>query len=376
MKQKSFGSKEVQTVTLTVMPLTHNQRMSKKNITINDIARSLDIAPSTVSRALNDSRRISEATRQKVRQKARELGYELNLIASSLSKHRTGTMGLVVPNISQSFFSLAVSGIESVTRENDCRLIIAQSNESLEREKDILRMFQSYRVDGVIASLSIETNDISHFKELQDKRIPLVLFDRVHYGLECTRVVVDNYEGAFKAASHLISSGCRRPAHLGGPLKNRLFRERADGFAEALAKHGTPLLPNFLLSTDLTHTDVQDAMRLWMNQPEPPDGIFTASASTGLLLTRIARNLHIRIPDDLALITFGNEPCHEYTVPSLSAIDMPGYEMGSTAAEHLFRAVSNPKTEKKLVIKPLQLYIRNSTLRKKMKHVADRSQPE
>ncbi len=338
--------------------------MSNKNITINDIALSLSIAPSTVSRALNSSPRISEATRHKVLQKAQELGYELNLIASSLSKHRTGTIGLIVPNINQFFFSQAVSGIEAVTRENGCRLIIAQSNESLEREKEILRMFNSYRVDGIIASLSIETSDIAHFEVFHNKGLPFVLFDRVHYGLDCTKVVVDNYEGAYKAASHLIASGCRRPAHLGGPRKNRLFRERADGFTDALAKHAVPLLPNFLLSTDLTPTDVRDAMQLWMKQPEPPDGIFTASASTGLLMTRVARSYQVRVPDDLALITFGNEPCHEYTVPSLSAIDMPGYEMGSTAAMHLFRAITDPKSEKKLVIKPLQLYIRNSTHKK------------
>ncbi len=338
--------------------------MSRRNITINDIASSLNVAPSTVSRALNNSSRISEKTRIRVQEKARELGYEINLIASSLSKEETGTIGLIIPGINRFFFSQAASGVESVVRDRGGRLIIAQSNETLEREKEITRMFQSYRVDGVIASLSVETDEVDHLACLQSRNIPVVLFDRVHFGLECTKVVVDNFEGAYRAATHLVKTGCKRPAFIGGPFSSKLFQQRADGFSEALRDHDIPLQPGFLLTTDLTTTDVHDAMRKWMSRSDPPDGIFTASASTGLLVIRIARDYQLGIPDDISIITFGNEPCHEYTHPSLSAIDMPGHDIGATAARHLLDEIRYGSSEHNLVIAPLQLRIRNSTLKK------------
>jgi LacI family transcriptional regulator len=243
-------------------------------------------------------------------------------------------------------------------------LIIAQTDENFDNEKEVLRMFLSYRVDGIIACLSLNTVDTSHFKNLLSRKIPFVLFDRVHYNLDCTKVVVDNFEGAYKAATHLINVGCRRPAHLGGTLGSKIFKERANGFREALQAANIPLPPEYMLSTDLTARDIHEAMSKWMNLPEPPDGILTASGSSGLILSSVARDVYqLQIPDDLAIITFGSEPCHEFVTPSISSIDMPGFNMGCTAAGHLFQEIIQKSSVKKIILEPLQLIIRNSTLR-------------
>lgn len=338
--------------------------MGESNTTINDIARELNVSSSTVSRALNDSSKISEETKKRVLDKANELGYDLNLVASSLSKKRTGIIGVIIPVINRSFFSEVLSGIEYVLYKGNIRVIIAQSNESVDREKELVKMFSATRVDGIIACLSLETINVGHFLKIRKKGIPLVLFDRVHYEIDCTKVIVDNYEGAFMATEHLIKSGCKNLVHLGGPLDCQVFEDRARGFKEAIKSNNLRLEPNAILSTDLTTKDVRDAMKFWMNLKTIPDGIFTASASSGLLLTSLAKKFKRRIPEDLAVISFGNEPCNEYIVPSLSAIGMPGYEMGKAAAKSLLDEIKNPFQEPRTIIKPIQLLIRNSTFKK------------
>jgi len=338
--------------------------MEKSTITINDIARVLKIAPSTVSRALNNSSKISDETKKKVLDKANELGYDLNLIASSLSKKKTNIVGVIIPVINRSFFSEVLSGIEEVFYQENIRVIIAQSNESVSREKELVKMFSAARVDGIIACLSLETQTGEHFAQLQKKGIQLVMFDRVHYEVTCTKVVVDNFEGAFTATEHLIKSGCQNPVHLAGPLSCQVFDERARGFKEALKACKYPLHPYSVLSTDLTPTDVRKSMKYWMSLEQLPDGIFTASASSALWLSRIIKEYKLKIPGQVAIISFGNEPCHEFITPTLSAIEMPGYEMGKTAARQLLDEIQNPFQEPKTIIKPIRLIIRNSSFKK------------
>jgi LacI family transcriptional regulator len=338
--------------------------MGKSKLNITALAKVLKVSPSTVSRALNDSSKISEKTKTRVREKAKELGYELNQVASSLSKNRTGMLGVIVPEIKSYFFSRALSGIEGVAHDSGFQIIIAQTNDSYKRERDICRMLQSARVDGVVASLSLETTNTGHFELLQKNNTPVVLFDRVHYELECTKVLVDNYEGAFLATDHLIKAGCKRPVHFGGPPNCRLFHDRAEGYRDALKKHGIAIDPEMLLATDLTSKDVRDALKLWMNSLHAPDGIFTATASTGLLMIHLLKTNNISIPSEMAVISFGKEPCNEFIEPSLSSVEMPGYDMGRTAVSHLINALSGKTIGHPTIIKPISLQIRNSSFKK------------
>lgn len=337
--------------------------MTRTTITINDIARELNVAPSTVSRALNNSPKISEKTKELIRNKASELGYDLNLMASGLSRNKTNIIGVLIPAINSHFFSLVVSGIDDVAHPAGYRVIIAQSNDSYLREQEVLRMFSATRVDGVIACLSLETRDVTHFDKIRKNGIPLVLFDRVSYQVDCPRIEADNYDGAMQAVSHLIKTGCKRIAHLAGPMESRVFHERARGFQDALKNAGLPLYPGFLLSTDLSFKDTQEAMRLWLSLPEPPDAIFASGADSGLLITRMAREAGIDIPSKLAVVAFGNQPANEYIVPALSSVEMPGYDMGQSAMRFLLNEIDEHPARLQTSIKPVQLIIRNSSFR-------------
>ncbi len=338
--------------------------MPVSNVTINDIARELKVAPSTISRALNNKSQISEKTKKLVRQKAAELGYDINLVASSLSKNKTNIIGVLLPNINRYFFSQVVSGIESVAYDKGYQIIIAQTNESLEREIEVTRMFNSTRVAGVIACLSVKTTDVSHLEKLKKNGIPLVLFDRVDYSLDCQKIIVDNFDGAFQAVSHLIKIGCKKIAHLGGPSDCKVFQERARGFSEALEIHKIQLWPNFLLATDLTHEDVRGVFSMWMTAPQKPDGVFVAGSDAGLMLTKMAVEAGIKVPDELAIVAFGDEPANEYICPSLSAVEMPGYDMGRTAVSQLFDAVEGRYAGSGTTVKPLQLIVRRSSFKR------------
>lgn len=333
----------------------------KGEITINDIAKALNIAASTVSRALNDSAKISEKTKQKVRVAAQEMGYELNLVASSLSKNKTNLIGVILPKLSSQFFAKALSGIEEVAQAAGYKIIICQTNESYQQEVEMTKVMNSARVDGVIACLAMETQKVDHFGVFLRKDVPVAMFDRVNFNVPGPKVVVDNYEGAFKATEHLINVGCNRIAHLGGPQSCKVFVDRANGFKEALKTHNLPLLPQLLLASDLNEKDARDAMQIWMGLDKKPDAILTASATTGLIITSIAKKYGVKIPDDLSIISFGNEPCNEFMVPSLSAVDMPGYDMGKEVASHLIQCIETKSKESPLVLKPIQLLIRNSS---------------
>jgi LacI family transcriptional regulator len=337
--------------------------MTKSSVTINDIARELNISPSTVSRALNNSSKISENTKIKIRQKASELGYALNLVASSLSKNKTNIIGVVIPGTESYFYSQALKGIEEIARAAGYKILISQTNDSYDREKDALRLLQSTRVDGIIASLALDTREISHFNKLVHNHIPLVLFDRVNFSIPCHKVIVDNYDGAFQATSHLIKIGCKRLAYLSGPTHCALFRDRAKGFEDALKHFGIEPQPRFMLSTDLTYNDVQEVMKLWMSLPQPPDGIFAATSTSGLTATKLATDAGIKVPQDLAIVAFGYQPANDYIVPGLSAVEMSGYEMGKAATAELLNEIAGTPGVLSNIILPVNLVIRNSSFR-------------
>jgi len=335
----------------------------KSEITINDIAKELNISPSTVSRALNNNVKISEATKEKVRKVAEDLGYELNLVASSLSKNKTNIIGVIIPHIGSQFFAQALSGIQEVASANGYNVIICQTNENVQQEIEMTKVMNSARVDGLVSCLTMETKDVSHFNVFSKKNTPVAMFDRVSYVIPGPKIVVDNYEAAYLATEHLINCGCTRIAHLAGILSSKVFEDRAEGFKDALKKNNLPLLPQYLLSSDLTEQDARDATRLWMSLLKKPDGILAGSASSGLIISSAVKGLGIKMPEELSLISLGNERCNEIITPSLSAIDMPGLEMGRSAASQLIKCIENGTIDSSITLKPIQLLIRNSSFK-------------
>ncbi len=336
---------------------------SSGNITINDIARKLNISPSTVSRALNDSSKISEKTRNEVKQVAASMGYQINQTASALSKNKTNVIGVLLPKLNSHFFSKALSGIEEAAQLQGYRILICQSNDNKVQEEEMVKLLISSRVDGVVACMAMDSGDGNHFGILSKNRIPVAMFDRINFNIPGPKVVVDNYDGAFKATEHLILNGYRRIAHLAGDISSKVFEERLHGFQDALKKHNIPVVPQMILSCNLDEKDTREAFMHWMRLPVKPDAIFTSSASTGLIISSLAKSAGISIPSEMGIISFGSEPCHDLVTPTLSSVDIPGYEMGKSSTELLIKSIEDKKFNQPMVLTPIKLLIRNSTFR-------------
>lgn len=337
--------------------------MAKSSITINDIARELKVAPSTVSRALNNSNKISNSTKRKIVEKAEELGYNLNMVAASLSRSKTNTIGVVIPYLNNYFYSQVVNGIEEFAYSKGYRILIAQSRDSFAKETEILRTMSSTRVDGVIACLSTATQSTEHLLKLTRNNIPLVLFDRVSFDFPCQKVTIDNYNAMQQSITHLARSGYKNIAHLGGPTTCNIFTEHSNAFKDTLEKEDLPLIPQFHLSSDLTEEDISEAMKIWFSGKTKPDAIITANSTAGLLVSKLAKELKLSIPDDLALISLTSEPALHFVEPQITSIELPGSEMGKTSMEFLFNEIKNGKQNDNTSIKPFQLIIRNSSFK-------------
>ena len=220
--------------------------MALTRTTIEDIARELNITASTVSRALNGHSAISEATKLAVSRTAKRLNYRHNKIASSLRIGKTRIIGVIIPSAEINFFGSVVHGIEKIASENDYNVLLYQSNEQSDFEKKGVETFLRSRVDGVLASISKETTELSHYKEIKKRGVPLILFDRVNEELGVPLVVVDDYTGAFRATVHLIEQGCKRIAHIAGQQHVAIFKQRLEGYKDALVENGLPVDENLI----------------------------------------------------------------------------------------------------------------------------------
>ncbi|MCW0484326.1 LacI family DNA-binding transcriptional regulator [Gaoshiqia sediminis] len=337
----------------------------KASVTIHDIARELKISASTVSRALNDNPRISQATKDKIKSLALKMGYQPNIIASNLRNQKTNTIGIVVPLINRHFFSSFISGVEDVAFASGYNVIISQSNDLLEKEKKIVQSLFSNRVDGLIASLSMQTNEFDHFQLFTNKNIPLVFFDRVVPELEAHKIVVDDFAVGFKATQHLIDQGYRRIAHLAGPTVLNTYHDRMEGYKEALRKNNLTVEDELIIFNRLTRMDGQEAIKQLLALPHPPDAVFCGNDTSALSMMVYMKKIGIRIPEDFGLIGFSNEPFSEVVTPSISTLQQPAFEMGLKAAELLIREIEtkNKTQNYQTITMPTELVIRESSLR-------------
>jgi DNA-binding LacI/PurR family transcriptional regulator len=338
--------------------------MKKSRTTITEIARELNISPSTVSRALNNHPAISTKTRNAVIELAKQLNYLPNLLALNLLKKRTNTIGVIVPEITSYFFSSIISGIQDLLNPLGVNMIIGQSNESFEEEKSIVRTFASIRVDGFLISPSSKTKNFDHLKILTENNIPLVIFDRDCEGLEVDKVFVDEYKGAFQAVEHLINSGCRRIAHIAGPSALSTARHRLKGFEEALKLHGLPVDKNYIVeSKGFTPKHGIKPTKQLLALPNPPDAIFTINDGVAIGAMFVIKEAGIIIPDQISVIGFDDDPHSSYFKPSLSTVWQPTYELGMLSARILMKRVNTNNDLSKIRIEKLypELIIRGSS---------------
>ena len=343
--------------------------MAISKITIEDIARELNITASTVSRALNNHAAISMATKTAVHQTAKKLKYRPNKVASSLRLGKTRIIGVIIPSAEINFFGSVVHGIEKIASENDYNVLLYQSNEQTDFEKKGIETFLRSRVDGVLASISKETTDTAHFREIKKRGVPLILFDRVNADLGVPSVVVDDYLGAFKATQHLIDQGCTSIAHIAGQQHVPIFKQRLNGYMDALKKNGFSIREELIRYGKVTIESGMECMNDLLRIKDLPDGIFAVEDFTALGAVQALKAANKKIPDEIAIIGFANESFGEYITPSLSTVDQQTIKMGEAAAR-LFFELSGEKTfykhnPRQRILEPV-LVFRDSSLRKRI----------
>lgn len=332
--------------------------------TIHDIARELKISASTVSRALNDNPRISLKTKEKIKAVAAKLGYRPNTLASNLRNKKSNTIGIVVPLINRHFFSSVISGVEDIAFKAGYIVVISQSNDLATKEINIVQSMFSNRVDGLIISIAMQTKTYEHLKIFRKKNIPLVFFDRAIPEIETDKIVVDDFMGGFRVTQHLIDQGYQRIAHLGGTQNLMTYLDRKNGYIEALRQNGIQYDESLVIINTLTSEEGVSAVQQLMNLPNPPDAIFCGNDTTALSSMIYLRDRGIRIPEDVGIVGFSNEPFSKVVSPSISTIAQPGFEMGQKAAELLIGQIENKERTYQTIVLPTELIIRESSNRK------------
>ena len=308
--------------------------MKKPQITIKDIARGLNISPSTVSRALKNHPDISQATKDAVNKYAKDFNYKPNSLALSLRMSKNNTIGVIVPEIIHYFFSSILSGIEQIANAEGFNVILCQSDENYEKEVSNTKALISTRVSGVLASLAKYTTNYDHFHDIIDSDIPLVFFDRICIGINTDRVVVDDYAGAFAAVEYLIQTGCKRIAFYSSPIHLEISKNRKNGYMDALRKYGIKVDDTLIKVCDTREEAIIITPEI-LDMPNRPDGFFATNdhCAAGILYaTKLAK---LRVPQDVAIMGFSDGELAKACDPMLSTVEQHGYEMGKYAAKLL-----------------------------------------
>ncbi|WP_316814151.1 LacI family DNA-binding transcriptional regulator [Pedobacter heparinus] len=337
-----------------------------KRATIYDIAKKLNLNPSSVSRALNNSSTISITTRELILKTAEELNYKANSMASNLRKGHNRTIGVVVPRINQNFFANVIAGIEEVTYQKGYNLIICQSNESAAREIKCINTLVNQDVSCIIISVSADFEADDHLRNIKEQGISLIQFDRVADELDTFKVTNDNESTSLAAVEHLIAEGYQRIAFLEGPQNLNIFRQRKAGYLKALRKNGMPVIPELIVENAWTKELGAVATKNLLELPNPPDAIFASTSDFAALgVLAVANEMNISVPGQLGICGYSNESFTEITTPTLTTIDQHSTLMGKTIAQLYFQEldVTTRVGKHKVVNIQPELIIRKSTLR-------------
>lgn len=337
--------------------------MKKHQTTIFDIARELNISKSTVSRALTGHPNVNENTKKLVLELAEKMDYQRNMLAISLITNKTNTIGIIVPELVNSYFSRVIIGSQEAAYQAGYNVIICQSNENYDQEISNVNIMLSSRVDGVLVSMTKETRNFDHLKRFEKKGIPIVFFNRVCDEMIVPKVIVDDFEGAFKLTEHLIEIGKRRIAHLAGPDNLIISRKRKEGYLAALKKHQIEIDDELIIPYDLNLDKVKIYVNHLINLPHKPDAIFAINDPTAIEVIQILKSKKIKIPKDIAVAGFSNDNYSAFIDPPLTTVAQPVEEIGKVATELLIDQINRDVKDWKAVTKMLdtQLVIRNST---------------
>lgn len=341
-------------------------------LTIKDIAKALGLSTSTVSRALRDSHEISPETKKLVLEYAEKNNYHPNPIALSLKERRSRSIGVIVCEIANSYFSQVINGIESIAYNNGYNVTIAQSRESFDREILNLQYLTSRSIDGLIISVSTETKDFSYLKELHSKGMPIVFFDRIVNEIDTHKVIADNYKGAYEATTHLINSGYKRIAAISNPAALSITVERMAGYKAALIDQGMAInesLIKYCQHGGMIFSEVEEVMNELLELEEKPDALFATADKLTTNSLRLLKAKGLSVPADMGLLGFSNTDLTELLDPPLSIIKQPAFEMGEISMGLLLQLIESkrPVTDFETKVLSTELLIRGSTRKMKNK---------
>ena len=313
--------------------------MKKPQITIKDIGRALNISPSTVSRALKNHPDISQSTKDSVNKYAKDYHYKPNTLALSLRMSKNNTIGVIVPEINNYFFSSVLAGIEEMANQADFNVLLCQSSENYEKEVMNTKALEATRVSGVLASLCKHTTNYDHFQELIDSDIPLVFFDRICIGINTDRVVVDDYAGAFAAVEYLIQTGCKRIAFYSSPLHLEISKNRKNGYLDALRKYGLIVDETLIRVCDTREEAIIITPEI-LDSPNRPDGFFAINDHCAAGILYAVKLAKLTIPEDVSIMGFSDGELAKACDPMLSTVEQHGFEMGKHAATLLLDKIN------------------------------------
>ncbi len=335
--------------------------MKQSKTTIHEIARRLDTSAATVSRALNNHPRISKKMKERVADMALQIGYKPNAMASALRNGRSKLIGIIVPFADRIFFSSVIRGIEEEVKKSGYNVIICQSYEKINNEIEDVEALLSAQVAGMIVSISRETETVEHLLKVSSKNKPVVLFDRTKNNLEVSSVLIDDFQGAYEATSHLITQGYRRIAFFSGNRSVSIFEQRHQGYIQALKDYHLPITDQLIVNVPSDVDQGRMATEELMALKDPPDAIFSTSdfSALGAIKWLIKNGYHV--PRDVGVIGFGNDPFTEHLDPSMTTIDQKSKEMGIRTAQVFLEQINGTITSPMKIILQPELIVREST---------------
>ena len=326
--------------------------MSKEQITIKELAIKLRISVSTVSRALRNLPDVNPDTKRIVQELAKQLNYEPNYVAQSLINRKTRIIGVIVPFISSPVFGRILTGMNDAAQQHRYQLMICQSNENSELEATLVKQLASFKVDGLLISVSSQTKCEEPFEIFKRKELPIVFFDRVLPDIFASKIIFDGYHSSFIAVEHLIKSGCRRIAHMAGPPNLSICVNRLNGYLDALKKHDIEINENLIITCQNFEEDALASIKYLFSRKPYPDGIFAINDASAVTVIKYLTKKGIRIPEEVAVIGINNDPISEVIQPSLTTIMLPCYEIGYLAVQMVIKRIEDhsisPETVKLL----------------------------
>lgn len=330
-------------------------------VTIKDIAKALNISVSTVSRALRDTYDVNKETKAKVLETACQLNYKPNYNATGLAKGHSHNIGIIVPWITNYYFSTVLTGIQEFAYNKGYNVVLFLTNDSPERELSIIQNLSIANIDGLLVSISSNSDSCNHFRNVINKGLPIVFFDRVPSNIPTSKVMQDDYQGAFAAVEHLIENGYKKIAHIAGPKGLCFTEKRLQGYLAALQKHKLPVREEWIIYSGFAQESGEKDTYQLLECEEVPDAIFAVNDRKAIGSMMALKSKNIAIGKEIGVVGFTNDPASTIISPSLTTFAEPAFEIGYKSCELLFKHINKKNFIYEEVTIPGKLIVRESS---------------